>query len=237
MRVAKRLKNIVKWHIKSGLFHPLAVLLIAIIALGFYAILESYEDPSVRISMVSVVFEYTLFPLYAIFVALHLVRSHLVVVFEVNIFKSWEVLFVARLATFLLACAPLLATTLPVAYIAGERQLIVPILFKFATYASLLAPAILLGDRRASLLYLITAYMILPLSISIVLAGMAHSHGRIDALTSVLSYTLAPITMLQYKDLAEVPPLEAYAASTLILLVVVLASLGIFKRLEYGLEH
>jgi len=134
----RRVKNIVKWYVKSGLFHPVVLFLIAITALGFYSTLENYES-ALRYTMVTTVLEYTLLPLYMLAAGLHLVRSPLVVIFEVNMFKDWRSLFIAKLASFTLSWVPLAIIICAMAYAMGEHRLVTPLVVRFIVYTSLLA--------------------------------------------------------------------------------------------------
>jgi len=232
----RRIKHIVKWYLKSGLFHPIVVVLLAIIALSFYSILETYEGDMENI-MISTVFEYTLLPLYALAMGLHLVRSPLEVIFEVNMFKDWKSLFAAKLVSFVLACAPLALTVCLIAYAMNKHYIVIPLMIRLVAYTALLAPAILLRSQKAALFYFVTMYMLIPLSSPIILNGALQAQGRIDVVLSLFFYFTSPMTMIQYAKYTAVAPLEGYTAAAFISILIVLLSMKLFERLEYGPEY
>jgi len=232
----RKIKYIVEWYLKSGLFHPIVIILLAIVALSFYSILKTYEG-DMENAMISTVFEYTLFPLYALTVGLHLVRSPLEMIFEINTFKSWKSLFVAKIVSFILAHIPLAVTICLIAYAMGKHYIIIPLVIRFIVYASLLAPAILLRSQKAALFYFVTTYMLIPLSSPVILNGALQTQGRIDAVLSLFFYFTSPITMIRYTKYASISSLEAYVATTFISILIIIISMRLFRQLEYGPEY
>uniref|UniRef100_A0A7J3Z8I3 Uncharacterized protein n=1 Tax=Ignisphaera aggregans TaxID=334771 RepID=A0A7J3Z8I3_9CREN len=231
----RRVWNVVKWYVKSGLFHLVVAILLVITALGFYNTLEAYRD-AMKYTMVYTVFELTLFPLYVLSTGLHLVRSSSVIIFEVNMFKDWRSIFLGKLASFVLSWIPLLLITCLTAYITSEYRLIAPLVVRFIVYTSLFASAILLKSQRAALLYFITMFIIMPLSAPIVLNGAVQAHGKIDATLSLFFYFTSPISMINYENYADIPMLKGFIATIGISALIMVVSMEIFRKLEYALE-
>ncbi len=220
---------------KSGLFHPAVTILLVITTLGFYNVLETYRD-AMKYTMVYTIFELTLFPLYVLSTGLHLARSPIIIIFEVNVFKDWRSVFLGKLVSFVLSWIPLVSITCLIAYATGEHQLIVPLITKFIVYTSLLAPAILLKSQKAALLYFITIYMLIPISAPIVLNGAIQAHGKIDAVLSLLFYFMSPIFIISYTDYTDIPAFKGYTLSVVISALIIVASMEMFRKLEYALE-
>ncbi|ADV64776.1 hypothetical protein [Desulfurococcus mucosus] len=231
----KKVKYIVKWYLKSGLFHPLSLALIAVIALSLHSILSTYEGDMER-SMVPLL-EYLLLPVYVLAAGLHMIGSPLVVVFEVNMFKDWRSLFAAKLASFTLSLAPLAAVLLLVAYASGGDYLVGYLLLRLLTYISLFAPALLLRDQRAALLYFVAVFMLVPIAAPIVLTNEVSARGTIDAPLALFFYFTSPLTMVRYEGHVDVSLPTACTAALFASALIVIASAKVFEHLEYGLEH
>jgi len=220
---------------KSGLFHPVVIILLVITALGFYNILETYRG-AMKYTMVYTVFELTLFPLYVLSTGLHIVRSPIIIIFEVNMFKDWRSVFLGKLVSFVLSWIPLVSITCLIAYVTSEYRLIAPLITRFIVYTSLLAPAILLKSQKAALLYFITMYILMPLSAPIILNGAIQAHGKIDAVLSLLFYFMSPLSMISYTDYTDIPALKGYISSIGISALIIAVSMETFRKLEYALE-
>lgn len=228
----RKIKYVIKWYLKSGLFHPVIFIILAIIALAYYAALATYGVIEGTVAATDVL-EWILLPIYALSTGLLFIGSPLVTIFEIDVFKSWRSLFVGKILAFFLSFLPVLLVIGLIAYFMKGTSIILPLLVRVIVYTSFLASAILLRNQKASLLYFIAVFMILPISVSILINTIIMHGGKIDPVNSVLFYYLAPMTMSLYKDYAEIPLTQGYEIALGISLILTIISMEIFRRLEY----
>jgi len=86
-------------------------------------------------------------------------------------------------------------------------------------------------------LYLITTYILMPLSAPKVLNGAIQAHGKTDAVLSSPFYFMSSISMVSHTDYADMPPLKGYILATAVSALMVVASMEAFRKLEYVLKH
>jgi len=94
-----RFESAIKWYIKGGLFHPFYIFLSVLPTI----LLLPYKNDPMFNNYLMLYVDLTIIPLVALMVALHVVREPQVMVFEINIFRSLRVIYVAKLLVYLMA--------------------------------------------------------------------------------------------------------------------------------------
>jgi len=192
-----RLRYAIVWYTRGGLFHPFYVFLSVLPTL----LLLPYRNDPMFDSYFMFYVDLTVIPLAALMAALHVAREPPVTIFEINVLKSLRVIYSARLVAYVMALSlgftPLM---LLLSFVGRAETLLAPLVCRILTYVAITSTSFLLETPRNVLVYLLVFFLILPYAPPALLNNARMSGGRLDPVTSVASYFIAPVTSSLYSD-------------------------------------
>jgi len=192
-----RLKNAVVWYARGGLFHPFYIFLSVLPTL----LLLPYRNDPMFDNYFMLYVDLTVVPLAALMAALHIVREPQVSVFEISMLKSLRAIYVAKLVAYIMALSIGFAPLMLLLLLTGKTGvLLIPLVCRMLTYVAIVSIAFLLETPKNALVYLLVFFFLLPYAPPALLNNARMTGSRLDPVTSVISYFIAPVASSLYND-------------------------------------
>ncbi len=218
-----------KWYLR-GLLDAFTLALAALVLLGVYWGVETGSHTAVS-TWLWFTLDTMLYPLYALQSIMHVAREDRVTVFELNLFASLEAVFAGRLVSVAVASTPLLLASFALTNLSLGMP-ITPYIVKLAYVLMAASVSMLVASRRVGFIVLTALLVLLPFSTP-VLAGRAEATGAtMDLATSLLLVATTPVYAWTRQRLLPMSYDALAALASAILVLVVLASLAVFRGRE-----
>lgn len=228
---------VVKWYIRNGLFHPLAILAIII---GFSLYVEAlkrtlyFEHPEAIHARV--ILEYVFLPLSAFISALVVTVKPRELLFELSIFKNWTQLFFGKLLSFLVFMIPVTILVAAVNAVMGHPEIFEPstesIIARLVTYTAIVAVGLAMGSQKVVIVFLVSFTFIIPIASNILAAIIMNLSGELGPILSTILYSLSPINVEIYRDYMRIDFKLLNLITGMLSLLVIIASLYSFRNQE-----
>lgn len=225
-----RFESAIKWYIKGGLFHPFYIFLSVLPTI----LLLPYKNDPMFNNYLMLYVDLTIIPLVALMVALHVVREPQVMVFEINIFRSLRVIYVAKLLVYLMALSIGFIPLVLLLFITGKIEVfLIPLMQRILTYVAIVSISLLLNTPKSVLLYLLVFFFILPYAPPILLNRARMLETTLDPVTSIVCYVFAPIASSLYDKILGLPLRNIQIIASLISILIIVISYFMHSRKEY----
>jgi len=225
----KRVRSALIWYLKGGLFHPLYIFLAILPTLLLFPYLE---DPMFDMYLIYYV-DIFISPLAALMVALHLCRESRITVFEISMFRSLRIIFIARIMIYLLALSIMFIPLTALLMYSNKTQFLLPLMQKLLMFISISTISFILDTSKGVLMYLIIFLIMLPYAPPILLNMARSFQYKPNVLVSTICYFISPITTSTYTDIITTPLNDLATIASVISIAIIILSYIVFSRKEF----
>jgi len=227
-----RLKNAVIWYARGGLFHPFYIFLSVLPTI----LLLPYRNDPMFDNYFMLYVDLTVIPLVALMAALHIVREPQVTIFEISLLKSLRVIYTAKLVAYLIALSlGFIPLMLLLSFVGKTEVFLIPLICRMLTYVAIVSISFLLETPKNVLVYLLVFFLLLPYASPVLLNNARMSGSKLDPVTSIISYFIAPIASSLYNDALGLSTQILQFVVVLISIVVVVLNYLIYSMKEFAI--
>ncbi|AHC52588.1 hypothetical protein SUSAZ_08865 [Sulfolobus acidocaldarius SUSAZ] len=217
---------------KGGIFNPA---LIVFYLLPTIIILISSSNYNMFLQNFVVYVDIILTPVVMTVMMTHFIRERQVTIFELNLVKSYRIIFLSKIISFLIASAVQFIPLFLILYFQRlPSEIGIAILSKILMYTMILSVGIVLAGQRSTLIFFILANILLPYIPSAMLGRALTYQYTLDPLSSVFSYTITPILATTSRHLLSISLPTVQVASTVLCVVIILICYIIYMRREWN---
>ncbi|MGC8584200.1 MAG: hypothetical protein ACP5I3_11605 [Thermoproteus sp.] len=171
------------------------------------------------------------FAAYSIYLAASLAAGGRGVQFELNLFSSYEVVYLAKVVAFAISLSPAALTAGSLGWYLGVLDP-AAVLTRWATATAVFSASLLLTDQRSSILFLVILLALTPpASLTVVNSMVVHGAvGGPNGAVMAFAAFVAPISMYAFKQYVDI--YLYYSSAIAVSAVLIAAGLAAFRRIE-----